>query len=51
MDERILSRLGVITEEEEQLLSGRTSIDRSIYMNDGTIDVITGRKQIGRAHV
>ena len=44
MDERILSRLGVITEEEEQLLSGRTSIDRSIYMNDGTIDVITGRK-------
>ena len=44
MDERILARLGVVTNEEAQILSGRTSIDRSIYMNDGSRDVITGKK-------
>ncbi len=44
MDERILAKLGIITNEEAQLLSGRTSIDRSLYMNDGTRDVITGKK-------
>lgn len=44
MDERILNRLGVITQEETQLLSGRNGIDRSLYMNDGTRDVITGKK-------
>ena len=44
MDERILARLGVVTNEEAQILLGRTSIDRSIYMNDGSRDVITGKK-------
>ena len=44
MDERILARLGVVTNEETQILLGRTSIDRSIYMNDGSLDVISGRK-------
>lgn len=44
MDERILARLGIVTNEEAQILSGRTSIDRSIYMNDGSLDVITGKK-------
>lgn len=44
MDERILSRLGVITQEETQLLSGSGGIDRSLYMNDGSRDVITGKK-------
>ena len=44
MDERILARLGVLTNEEAQILAGRTSIDRSIYMNDGSRDVITGKK-------
>ena len=44
MDDRILAQLGIITNEEAQLLSGRSSIDRSIYMNDGSRDVITGKK-------
>lgn len=44
MDERILARLGIVTNEEAQILLGRTSIDRSIYMNDGSRDVITGKK-------
>jgi len=44
MDERILARLGIVTNEEQQLLSGRSTIDRSLYMNDGSRDVITGRK-------
>lgn len=44
MDERILARLGIVTNEEAQILSGRTSIDRSIYMNDGSLDVIAGKK-------
>ncbi len=44
MDERILARLGIVTNEEQQLLSGRSSIDRSLYMNDGSRDVITGQK-------
>lgn len=44
MDERILARLGIVTNEEAQILSGRTSIDRSIYMNDSSLDVITGKK-------
>jgi AraC-like DNA-binding protein len=44
MDDRILAQLGIITNEEAQLISGRSSIDRSIYMNDGSRDVITGKK-------
>lgn len=44
MDERILAHLGIITNEEAQLLCGRNGIDRSLYMNDGMHDVITGKK-------
>lgn len=44
MDERILTHLGIITNEEAQLLCGRNGIDRSLYMNDGMHDVITGKK-------
>lgn len=43
MDERILEKLSPITAEERELLSGRTSIDRSLYM-DGSRDVISGQK-------
>ena len=43
MNERILSRLAEITEEEQSILSGRGQIDRALYM-DGTRDVITGDK-------
>lgn len=43
MDERIIEILSVITDEEQQILSGNTRIDRSLYM-DGTRDVISGKK-------
>lgn len=34
MDQRILDRLNVITEEEQAILDGRTTIDRELYMQD-----------------
>ena len=43
MDYRILKQLSPITKEESELLSGRPTIDRSLYM-DGSRDVITGQK-------
>jgi len=43
MDKRIIEILSVITDEEKQILSGNTHIDRSLYM-DGTRDVISGKK-------
>ena len=43
MDTRIIEILSVITDEEKQILSGDTHIDRSLYM-DGTHDVINGKK-------
>ena len=43
MDEKILSMLSVVTDEEQQILDGRTMIDRSLYM-DGRRDMITGKK-------
>lgn len=43
MDEKILSILSVVTDEEKQILDGRTMIDRSLYM-DGSRDMITGKK-------
>ena len=43
MDEKILSMLSVVTDEEQQILDGRTMIDRSLYM-DGSRDMITGKK-------
>ena len=39
----ILKRLSEISQEEREILSGRTVIDRSLYM-DGSRDVITGDK-------
>jgi AraC-like DNA-binding protein/mannose-6-phosphate isomerase-like protein (cupin superfamily) len=43
MDEEILSRLSVLTDEEQRILSGMNTIDRSIYM-EGTEDIIAGHK-------
>lgn len=43
MDSEILSRLARLTEEEQRILSGMDTIDRSIYM-DGTQDIISGHK-------
>lgn len=43
IDERILQKLGIVTDEEQRLLDGCDSIDRSIYM-DGSMDVVTGQK-------
>ncbi|MBQ4381598.1 MAG: helix-turn-helix domain-containing protein [Oscillospiraceae bacterium] len=43
MDDRILTRLAVITPEEQEILSGRENIDKSIYM-DSAGDVISGGK-------
>ncbi|MBQ4473650.1 MAG: helix-turn-helix domain-containing protein [Lachnospiraceae bacterium] len=44
MNEMILSRLSALTEEEQAILAGREVIDRSLYMDDGSRDVITGDK-------
>ncbi len=43
MNDAIIERLSRITEEEREILAGRRSIDRSIYM-DGSRDVISGEK-------
>lgn len=43
MDERILERLSAITEEEQAILQGRTSIDRDIYMQ-GQDNTVNSRK-------
>lgn len=43
MNQSILDRLSRITEEEQSILRGERSIDRSIYM-DGSRDVISGDK-------
>ena len=43
MNEALLKKLSAVTEEERQILAGRTQIDRSLYM-DGTRDVISGDK-------
>lgn len=43
MNPIILDRLSAITPEEEEILGGRKSIDRSLYM-DGSRDVISGEK-------
>ena len=43
MNDAIIARLSRITGEEREILSGRRSIDRSIYM-DGSRDVISGEK-------
>ena len=43
LDQKIVSRLSRITEEEKEILGGRRSIDRSLYM-DGSRDIISGEK-------
>ena len=43
MNETIIEKLSVITEEERRILAGGTAIDRSLYM-DGSRDVISGDK-------
>ncbi len=43
LDSRILDKLSQITGEEQAILNGRQSIDRSLYM-DGSRDIISGRK-------
>ncbi len=48
MNDQIISRLSQITEEEKEILAGRRSIDRSIYM-DGSRDVISGEKLLERS--
>ena len=43
MNDRIVQRLSAVTEEEREILEGRSHIDRSLYM-DGSRDVISGEK-------
>lgn len=43
MDARIIERLSAITEEEQEILSGRQTIDRQRYM-DQEADVVSGHK-------
>ncbi len=43
MQKTIIDRLSEITREEKEILDGRKTIDRSIYM-DGSRDVISGEK-------
>ena len=43
MNETIIEKLSVITEEERRILAGGTAIDRSLYM-DGSRDAISGDK-------
>ena len=47
MNQAIITTLSRITDEEREILSGRRSIDRSIYM-DGSRDVISGEKLLER---
>ena len=50
MREEILKKLSVITAEEREILSGRRSIDRSLYM-EGSRDVISGEKLLKKDHL
>jgi len=43
MDPSIIRRLSRVTQEEQEILDGRSHIDRSLYM-DGSRDVISGEK-------
>lgn len=45
VDQRIIRQLRAITEEEQAILDGRTTIDRGIYMTDSQ-DVINSRKML-----
>ena len=50
MNVEILDRLSAITPEEREILDGRGSIDRSIYM-DGSRDVISGEKLLKKGRL
>ena len=50
MNVEILNRLSAITPEEREILDGRGSIDRSIYM-DGSRDVISGEKLLKKGRL
>ena len=43
MNDALLKKLAIITDEERKILAGEKKIDRSLYM-DGTHDVISGDK-------
>ena len=43
MDNTIIEKLSVITEEEKRILSGENVVDRSLYM-DGSRDIVSGDK-------
>ncbi|MBR2806969.1 MAG: helix-turn-helix domain-containing protein [Oscillospiraceae bacterium] len=47
MNPEILKKLSQITEEEQEILDGRSDIDRSLYM-DGSRDVISGEKLLDK---
>ena len=44
MNAALLEKLSAITPEERNILCGETRIDRSLYMDDGSRDVISGDK-------
>ena len=50
MREEIIKILSRISEEEEQILQGRKSIDRSLYM-DGSHDIVSGEKLLQRGRL
>ena len=50
MQQLILDRLSRITKEEHEILGGRKTIDRSIYM-DGSRDVVSGEKLLERGRL
>ena len=45
VDQRIIRQLGTITEEEQAILDGQTTISRGLYMS-GSQDVIDSRKML-----
>ena len=45
VDQRIIRQLGTITEEEQAILDGQTTINRGLYMS-GSQDVIDSRKML-----
>lgn len=50
MNEGLLKKLSVITEEEQNILNGRTGLDRSLYM-DGGQNVISGDRLLNPGQI
>ena len=44
MNDVLMKKLSAITDEEKRILAGETQIDRGLYMDDGSHDVISGDK-------